>query len=55
MVFKRTTKKIVRKGFNVIVGTVFVGVIGDVGRGVPLIRPIQDLSALGVLKQTLKK
>ncbi len=51
---KKKAKNLLKSGVEIAVGAALIGVTGQVGRGVPLIRPIQSLQSVGLLKKVKK-
>ena len=47
-------KNLIKAGVDVAVGATLIGVTGQVGRGVPLIKEVQTLQSIGLLKKAKK-
>ena len=50
----KKSKDLIKAGVNVAVGAALIGVTGQVGKGVPLIREVQTLQSIGLLKRAKK-
>lgn len=45
------SKRLLRTGTDIIIGAALIGVTGQVGKGVPLIRTVQTLQSIGLVKK----
>ncbi len=51
---RKKSKNLLKSGAEIAVGAALIGVTGQVGRGVPLIREVQALQSVGLLKKVKK-
>ena len=47
-------KDLIKSGLEIATGAALIGVTGQVGKGLPLIREVQTLQSIGLLKKAKK-